>query len=236
MSGNTVQHHERSRQAFTLIEVLVVVAILALLVSSLLPSLSRARMQSASVACNSNLRQQLVAAQFYAGMYRDRLPVAKNYDWEMYTYPELTDAQYVQDAVIPYIKGNRGTTATRSSGVVAFSQVFRCPAVERSPRLNWLAAADQNHYRYNTHSAIVHSTRSGRAISFVRMPSRAVLSYDVAFPDWAEKLFPHPLSRPSLNVGYVDGHWSGAAEKEFLKASAKAKYKDEVKNSFVRRG
>lgn len=45
------------RVAFTLIEILVVVAIVALLLAILLPSLSRARRQSQSVLCSSHLRQ-----------------------------------------------------------------------------------------------------------------------------------------------------------------------------------
>lgn len=45
------------RPAFTLIEVLIVVGIIALLVATLLPALTRARDQSRSVACRSNMSQ-----------------------------------------------------------------------------------------------------------------------------------------------------------------------------------
>ncbi len=64
----------KRRTGFTLIEVLVVVAIIALLVAILLPSLSRARMQARSVQCQSNLKQQGYAALMYANENRRILP------------------------------------------------------------------------------------------------------------------------------------------------------------------
>ncbi|GMU24100.1 MAG: hypothetical protein AMXMBFR13_41770 [Phycisphaerae bacterium] len=61
------------RSAFTLIEVLVVVAIIALLVAILLPSLSRARQQARSAMCLSNMRSMAMAVHLYANANQDRL-------------------------------------------------------------------------------------------------------------------------------------------------------------------
>lgn len=57
-------------RAFTLIEVLVVVAIIALLVAILLPSLSLARTQAKSVQCGTNTRQIGLALQMYTMQYK----------------------------------------------------------------------------------------------------------------------------------------------------------------------
>lgn len=61
------------RRGFTLIEVLVVVAIIALLVSILLPSLAEARRRARASVCLSNTRQLGVATQMYAGTYKGYL-------------------------------------------------------------------------------------------------------------------------------------------------------------------
>lgn len=57
-------------RGFTLIEVLVVVAIIALLVSILLPSLRGAREQAKTAACGSNLRQVGVALRYSMDQYK----------------------------------------------------------------------------------------------------------------------------------------------------------------------
>jgi prepilin-type N-terminal cleavage/methylation domain-containing protein/prepilin-type processing-associated H-X9-DG protein len=61
-------------QGFTLIEVLVVVAVIGLLISILLPSLQRARQQARTGACLSQLQQLMRAALLYQADFRGRLP------------------------------------------------------------------------------------------------------------------------------------------------------------------
>ncbi len=66
----------RTRRAFTLVELLVVIGIIALLVSILLPSLAAARRNSNSVKCLSNLRQLGNAFAMYANENKGFWPVA----------------------------------------------------------------------------------------------------------------------------------------------------------------
>jgi len=66
---------QRARHGFTLIEILVVVAIIALLISILLPSLAKARDQSRRTVCLSNLHQQAVGFSAYSSDHRHILPM-----------------------------------------------------------------------------------------------------------------------------------------------------------------
>lgn len=224
-----------SPAAFTLIELLVVIAVIALLISILVPALSKARQTAMNAACRTHVREQLMAAQLYASENEDYLPAGKNFDWEKYTYPVLSFADYIQDAMIPYVGGVREVEAGIAEAL-NFSEVFRCPAVEQNPKFDWLSGAEQNHYRYNTHYAVIHSTGLGREVGSVRDPSRAVLSYDMAFPDWYPTDFPHDVNSRSINVGYVDGHVGGVTADQYFVTSPNEDYKEEADNPFVKDG
>jgi prepilin-type N-terminal cleavage/methylation domain-containing protein/prepilin-type processing-associated H-X9-DG protein len=64
----------RRRQAFTLIELLAVIAIIATLAALLLPSLSKTKIQAQSTSCLGNLRQLQIGWKLYADENIDWLP------------------------------------------------------------------------------------------------------------------------------------------------------------------
>ena len=65
----------RPRAAFTLVELLVVIGIIAILIGILLPSLRRARESANKAACLSNLHQQAMALQQYQNVNKGQLPI-----------------------------------------------------------------------------------------------------------------------------------------------------------------
>jgi prepilin-type N-terminal cleavage/methylation domain-containing protein/prepilin-type processing-associated H-X9-DG protein len=76
----------RSRSAFTLVELLVVIGIIALLISILLPTLNAARRQADRIKCLSSLKQLHLAYVQYGADYKGCWPLAK------YMYPGTAGA------------------------------------------------------------------------------------------------------------------------------------------------
>lgn len=73
-AGRQVRQRPRSAAAFTLVELLVVVAIIALLMTMLLPVLGHGQELARRAVCTNNLRQMVIAALLYASENRERFP------------------------------------------------------------------------------------------------------------------------------------------------------------------
>jgi prepilin-type N-terminal cleavage/methylation domain-containing protein len=103
-------------RAFTLVELLVVVAIISILAALLLPALAGGKERARRVACKNQLRQFTVAVQLFAGDHREKLPsgASENFD------PE--------DEHIPVI-----STATRESLIRygGSERILHCPSLGR---------------------------------------------------------------------------------------------------------
>jgi prepilin-type N-terminal cleavage/methylation domain-containing protein len=139
----------RRRKAFTLVELLVVIGIIAVLVSILLPSLNRARENARRVACASLLRQIGLATRMYTGENKDALPPYRgdrgqvNFDATNYA---LTYSLAFGDTPDTGALIGRLVTTRYLKGEV--NKNSRCPSGDvTDPR------ADINAYHYNPHMA-----------------------------------------------------------------------------------
>ncbi len=129
---------QRRRSGFTLIELLVVVAIIALLISILLPSLGRARAQAKKTACASNLHQIGIALTTYSVEFNNDLPVETGRHHESYGYASgVTAYHYMrrgEAGVGPYVFPNGSTETTHwrellcmDNAIITDPRVYYCP-------------------------------------------------------------------------------------------------------------
>jgi prepilin-type processing-associated H-X9-DG protein/prepilin-type N-terminal cleavage/methylation domain-containing protein len=110
----------RKRNAFTLVELLVVIGIIALLISILLPALSRAREEAMTIQCASNLRQFGIADAEY---------INENPGWHMPAFWDGSFGSYAEYCVW--------------SGLLPFRKALGMPIINpQAPDSNGLTARD----------------------------------------------------------------------------------------------
>jgi len=108
-----------ARRAFTLVELLVVIAIIAILAALLLPALARAKESARSLQCLSQMRQLGLAVRLYADENGDEFPRSQH---SAFAHGQLTWGR----ALAPPL-GSDTTTWTNLLG-----SVYHCPSDRRT--------------------------------------------------------------------------------------------------------
>src|SRR2546423_5713783 len=122
------------RKAFTLVELLVVIGIIALLISILMPALRKAREQANGVACSSNQRQIMQAFLMFAADHKGRLPG----NFTDYQNPDTEKRSWLLNANEPLTNAPKGGTLYR---YVNTEKVYFCPSLQST---NVLKGTDSN--------------------------------------------------------------------------------------------
>ena len=198
-----------AKRAFTLLELLVVIAVIGMLAALLLPALGRAKQEGKRTSCASNLRQVNLAIRLYADDWSDSLPVLPATN----PYPNGVGAYYKQ-----LVKGYLGLTGPASPN----EKVFICPS---DPMLWTRIAHAFTSYTFNGYEvrpgAIPRIT--GQKLGAIKNPAKAVLAGE--WPAFFGGSW-HPLVNgdypDARNVlSFVDGHasfvkiyWDGLADSD----------------------
>ena len=224
-----MRHSCSAKRAFTLVELLVVIGVIAVLVAILLPALSSARASAKSVACLSNLRQLATAAHAYAIEHQGFYPIAQysadhadfayGYGWD---FTLVLDKATSKRSIQPGILWPRGTDA----------RIQQCPAFEGGSST---LMDPYTGYNYNTSyigrgegELIVAPAKASQ----VRSPSTTAIFGDGQWANGANKFMRSPNPSPSdshiaarhagtqgfrhrgrTNVAFCDGHAESLADR-----------------------
>lgn len=143
----------RRRHAFSLIELLVVISIIALLISIFLPALQRAREQSRTVVCLANQKSLATALGAYSIESADAIVRSYIFDLGWSDFPQWEDGRHLTPEELaalttlePHKRGIRGGLLFP---FVGNEGAYHCPSDVRGE-----AGSGQGYLSYRTYSMI----------------------------------------------------------------------------------
>lgn len=217
--------------AFTLIELLTVIAIIGILAAILIPVTARVREQARLAACQSNLRQLGLAVHLYAEANDDMIPPNIHPDRQV---PTTEWGSYVGDgrALGRLISRDIGGPASSAGGFVDNPELLYCPASK--PEL-FAASADYKEpetispnnrlvrvgYMWIYYDAAAPNFRTNYKTT-IDTPNRPYI-FDFPPPGTAGlgPLFTITPHNGRINVWHVGGHVSSFSEEEIVRRNTR---------------
>ena len=197
------------RRAFTLLELLTVIAIIAIVAAMLLPALARTRSTSQAISCRGNLRQWGLATQLYTGSHDDFLPPegVPNPQAELGQLNATNRAWYIQlpeELSLPPYR----TMAWRTNPLVEpDNTIWLCPA---NPRRCNGSSKTNNLFHYCLNEYVNGTGANERAlrITAVRRASQVVWLFDTKnLPAVGTPNYVHTnLHNRGAQFLFLDGH------------------------------
>jgi prepilin-type N-terminal cleavage/methylation domain-containing protein len=209
----------KAKNGFTVVELLVVIAVIAILAALLFPAFNRAKATAKRTTCANHLRQINLGLRMYSDDSNDTSP----------STPSTNPAPSLENLinVIGYkklMKSNVGLDGASSSQ----DKLFACPADtfyygERgyvAESFHDQSVSDYSSYAFNAGATNpvyrTHTGLAGRKISSIKDPGRTILVTEIPalFPySWHEPKRPFSAENAVFNdaknmVSFVDGHVS----------------------------
>ena len=135
----------RTSRAFTLVELLVVIATIAMLVALLLPAVQAAREASRRTTCVNRFRQVALGVQNYASANNDRLPVGRStpistffeHGWAHRVGWRYSVLPFLEEGVLSdLVNFDESPESTANKAFYSAAvPVFQCPSTPGYPRL-----------------------------------------------------------------------------------------------------
>ena len=171
---------QREREAFTLVELLVVIGIIAVLIAILLPVLQKAREQARQVACASNMRQIAFAAMAYANDNGGQLPAPIGRLPQPPPTPQVRAVDAMPLLALGVLDYQHGTIWPYVGSLEVRQRIFNCPSdPDPRPVINSLGSTIANRnfsYGFNENVVIrVGINLQGLKLTQVRHPSHKIL-------------------------------------------------------------
>ncbi|MFA5292172.1 MAG: type II secretion system protein [Phycisphaerae bacterium] len=148
----------KTRKAFTLVELLVVISIIALLVGVLLPALSRAREQGRMIVCRTNEKSLVLGASLWSNDH-DGWAIAG--DWFKDKEPNKPGEDCAGDSSLgPYIGAERGRKGSvKVCPTAVHSSFFSTDPHFRSSSIKY-TYAENGYLTYNLYDEVNVRSRS----------------------------------------------------------------------------